>query len=96
MKACCECNIVQTANDKCHLCESKPSKYGPLGNAYTFRSLHYTLAYYSFIVLESALESGSESAEELAKEFGVTVDDLHRALEELYTDNADPDNLDTE
>lgn len=94
MNTCCECKIVQTANDKCHLCKSKSSRFGPLGSAYAFRSLHYNLAYHAFNELAASLESDNRQAEGLANEFGVTVDDLLKALEELYTNNADPDNPD--
>lgn len=70
-------------------------KYGPLSNAYAFRSLHYKLAYHAINELAKELENDNSKAEAIAREFGVKVKELLIANEELYTDNADPDNPDT-
>lgn len=61
---------------------------GPLSNAYEFKSLKYKLAYHAFNLLDALSE---EETKALAKEFGATESELFNAIEELYTENADPD-----
>jgi hypothetical protein len=64
---------------------------GQLGLAYEFNTLHYSLAYLAFNLLEEYLEKHPAGVEEIAERFGVPVETVWEVTEELYTDNGDPD-----
>ena len=61
-----------------------PSK---IAVVYPEGSLHLKLAIHAFNNLDYNLEQNPQEAEGIAKEFGVTVDELFAALEDLYTEN---------
>lgn len=74
----------------------KENKRGPLADAYAYKSLHYQLAYIAFNDLSFNLEQNPNHVTSLARELDVSEGELLEALEELYTNNADPDNPDNE
>lgn len=62
---------------------------------YQYDSLEYRLIYYALCNLGIEWEKDEEAAavQEVANIHGVTVSEVHHALEALYTDNPDPDAL---
>ncbi|MDT9719155.1 hypothetical protein QVE09_09600 [Paenibacillus sp. ClWae2A] len=62
---------------------------------YQYDSLEYRLIYYALCTLGLEWEKDEAAAEvqEVAQIHGVTVSEVHHALEALYTDNPDPDAL---
>ena len=61
-----------------------PSK---ISVVYPEGSLHLKLAIHAFNHLQWHLQENSAEAEGIAKEFGVSEDELFAALEDLYTEN---------
>ncbi|MNU72338.1 hypothetical protein D3C71_617980 [compost metagenome] len=66
---------------------------GPLGLAYEFGTLEYTLAYFAFNLLFEHLEKHPAAVEELVERFGVPEERVWSLAEDLFTDNADPDSV---
>lgn len=61
-----------------------PSK---ISVVYPEGSLHLKIAIHAFNNLECHFRENPEEAEGIAKEFGVSEDELFAALEDLYTEN---------
>lgn len=62
---------------------------------YQYDSLEYRLIYYALCALgiEWEKDEASSEVQEVAEIHGVSVADVHHALEALYTNNPDPDAL---
>lgn len=58
---------------------------------YQVESLEYRIIYCALCALAFAWEKDDTGAIEIAKIHGVSVSEVHHALEALYTDNPDPD-----
>lgn len=65
---------------------------GPLGLAYEYGTPQYTLAYYAFNLLWEHFEKHPTEVAGLAQQFGLPEYRIWELTEELFTNNADPDN----
>lgn len=89
-KPCTNCKRIYTNNGLCLHCKVvDPEKGYPskIAVVYPEGSVHQKLATYAFNHLAAVIDETPELACELAEEFGCEENDLHAALEELYTEN---------
>lgn len=64
-----------------------------LCSAYPVGSLEYRIIYYALCDLALDWHNDDSDAIEIAQIHGMSVSDVHKALEALYTDNPDPDTV---